>query len=308
MTIDLVRFLPEGLRSAYAQRPQGDRAHAQKIDGRNGWYQIKNLSSGGLADIYIYDEIGFWGITAGDFVSELMSLQADTINLHINSPGGEVFDGIAIHSALSAHAATVNVFVDALAASIASVIAMAGDTVTISKSAMMMIHDGSGLCIGNAADMRTTANLLDKCSDTIAQFYADRAGGTVADWRTRMQAETWYTGQEAVDAGLADGIVGAMGVPEAPDPPEVPEPPGAEPEPDMSARFEPAAYGYRGPRAPELLAVALPTDAAELEMIFDPEAFRRVMLDAVRSGAQPGDNEFMFDSDMFRNAVREASK
>src|SRR5690606_8034659 len=102
------------------------------------------------------------------------------------------------------HQAHVTVIVDSLAASIASVIAMAGDRVVMAKNATMMIHDGHGLSIGNAADMREMADLLDKVSDNIASVYAERAGGDVAEWRERMRAETWYSADEAVSAGLAD--------------------------------------------------------------------------------------------------------
>jgi ClpP class serine protease len=96
--------------------------------------------------------------------------------------------------------------VDGLAASIASVIAMAGDRIVMAPNSQLMIHDGSGLCIGNAAEMRQMAELLDRQSNNIAEVYANRAGGTAEDWRALMEAETWYTAQEAVDAGLADEV------------------------------------------------------------------------------------------------------
>lgn len=190
--------MPDRLRTA--------RPRAQLRQGRNDWYRITNAIGGGPAQIHIYDEIGYWGITASDFVRELSSLNATTIDLHINSPGGEIFDGIAIMNALRSHPATVTTYVDSLAASIASVIAMAGDRVVMAPRSQLMIHDGSGLCIGNAADMRKTAELLDRQSDNIAAVYAERAGGTVEEWRARMTVETWYTAAEAVEAGLADEI------------------------------------------------------------------------------------------------------
>lgn len=190
--------MPDRLRTA--------RPRAQLRQGRNDWYRITNAIGGGPAQIHIYDEIGYWGITASDFVRELSSLNASAIDLHVNSPGGEIFDGIAIMNALRSHPATVTTYVDSLAASIASVIAMAGDRVVMAPHSQLMIHDGSGLCIGNAADMRETAELLDRQSDNIAAVYAGRAGGTVEEWRARMTAETWYTAAEAVDAGLADEI------------------------------------------------------------------------------------------------------
>lgn len=182
------------------------RLQASLVKGRSDWYRINNLAD--RAEVYIYDEIGYFGITAQDFVRELQGLSAPRIDLHLNTPGGEVFDGIAIYTALKSHKAQVTVIVDSLAASIGSVIAQAGDQRLMTRNAQMMIHDGHGLCIGNAADMRELAALLDKTSDNIASIYAERAGGSTSQWRNRMRAETWYTAEEAVKAGLADAIHG----------------------------------------------------------------------------------------------------
>jgi ATP-dependent protease ClpP protease subunit len=177
--------------------------------GKTGaWFKIENKAAT-VAEVYIYDEIGMWGMTAGDFVNEVRGITASAIELHINSPGGEVFDGIAIYNALKSHRATVAVHVDGLAASIASVIAMAGDTVSMARNATMMIHDGLMVCVGNAADMARAVELLNKTSDNIADIYAAKAGGDVKAWRKLMQAETWYSADEAVAAGLADEVTGA---------------------------------------------------------------------------------------------------
>lgn len=168
------------------------------------WYGITNRADS--AQVHIYAEIGAWGITADAMCKELTALDAKAIDVRINSPGGDVFDGIAIHNALVAHPAVVNVHVDGVAASIASVIAMAGDKVTMARGSQMMIHEGHTVAVGAAADMRKQADLLDTVSDTIAGFYAERAGGTVPDWRGRMRKETWYSAEEAVQAGLADEV------------------------------------------------------------------------------------------------------
>jgi ATP-dependent protease ClpP protease subunit len=160
------------------------------------------------AELWIYDTIdswgGYWGISAAEVVESLADVTASRINVHINSPGGEVFEGIAIKRALAAHPADITVSIDSVAASIASVIAMAGDPICIDSAAMIMIHDASGFCLGNATDMHQMAALLDKISDVIAGVYANRAGDDVPTWRARMLAETWYTAAEALDAGLAD--------------------------------------------------------------------------------------------------------
>lgn len=182
------------------QRPK-----AARVDR---WYEIKNLAADS-AVVSIYDEIGGWGVTASEFVSDLKGITARSITLNINSPGGDVFDGLAILNALRQHTAQINVVIDGMAASAASFIAMAGDSIKIAPNAMMMIHDASGLCVDNAQGMREMADLLDKTSQNIASIYQSRAGGTVEDWRAAMQAESWYTDQEAVDAGLADEILGS---------------------------------------------------------------------------------------------------
>jgi ATP-dependent protease ClpP protease subunit len=160
------------------------------------------------ADVYIYDEIGGWGVYASEFINQLASLDVDQINLHLNSPGGDVFEGSAIYNCLVAHAARIRVVVDGIAASAASYIAMAGDEIVMNPGSMMMIHDASGFCYGPATDMREMAALLDKVSDTIAGIYAHRTSTPATDWRARMLVTTWYTGEEAVAAGLADRVVG----------------------------------------------------------------------------------------------------
>jgi ATP-dependent protease ClpP protease subunit len=157
-------------------------------------------------EVWIYDEIGMWGVSAQDFARELQEVDSETITLRLNSPGGEVYDGIAIMNALIDHKAKVTVKVDALAASIASVIAMAGDSVVMGSHSEFMIHDASTIAMGNAADIREIADMLDRVSENIAQVYAERAGGKAEDWRALMLAETWFSADEAVAAGLADKV------------------------------------------------------------------------------------------------------
>lgn len=171
------------------------------------WYRIENKADS-PAEVYIYDEIGYFGTTADDFVKDFAGIDASNIDVHLNSPGGDVFDGIAIMNCIKNHKANITMHIDALAASAASFIAMAGDEIVIAKNAEMMIHDAHGVCIGNSADMRDIAERMDKVSNNIASMYADRTGDSVEEWRTRMQAETWYSATEAVDAGLADRIAG----------------------------------------------------------------------------------------------------
>ncbi|MDJ1115340.1 head maturation protease, ClpP-related [Microbacterium dauci] len=160
------------------------------------------------ADLHIYGAIGGWwsGVDAEALVPEIRALDVDTINVYINSPGGNVYDGIAIRNALRSHSARIVVTVDAIAASAASFIACAGDEVIMAENSELMIHEAWGYAIGDASDMRAAGDDLDRISANISAMYAAKAGGDAADWRDRMKAETWYSAQEAVDAGLADRL------------------------------------------------------------------------------------------------------
>lgn len=223
------------------------------------WYAIRNEADE-AAEIFIYEEIGYWGITSDDFVKDLNNLKAKTIKLRINSPGGSVWDAIAIHSALMAHSANVEVQIDSLAASAASVIAMAGDTITMMPGSQMMIHDAIGVGIGNEAELKEYASWLGEQSNNIATMYARRAPGMSAEeWRGKMLAETWLFAEEAVEIGLADGVyVKPKSAPPEPekDPTEDPEEPPAEedetpeeptPEDRISARHNLKNRGYKYP-------------------------------------------------------------
>jgi ATP-dependent protease ClpP protease subunit len=171
------------------------------------WYRMSAKAGSRRAEVRIYDDIGWMGTSAKTFAQELDALQVDEIDLRLNSPGGDAWDGIAIYNALRRHKARINVTVDGIAASAASIIAMAGDSVSMSRGSQLMIHDAWGLVIGNADDLADAMTSLDKLSAGMADIYAARAGGDVATWREAMRAESWYTAQEAVDAGLADALV-----------------------------------------------------------------------------------------------------
>jgi ATP-dependent protease ClpP protease subunit len=176
--------------------------------GKVDWYRIQDKTEHAPAQLNIYDEIGYFGVSAGDLISELATVSGE-LEVHVNSPGGDVFDGIAIYNFLK-NRGQVSVVVDSLAASIASVIAMAASPgrLMMAKNSSIMIHDGFCAAIGNSADMRKTADLLDKASDNIASIYAERTRLPAAQWRDAMREETWYSAQEAVDIRLADAIQG----------------------------------------------------------------------------------------------------
>lgn len=174
--------------------------------------EIVAKQDGSEATIRLYDVIDswgdVWGVSAKEFAAVLDELGSNvgTINLHINSPGGEAMEGVAILNLLRSHPARIVAVVDGLAASAASFIATGADETVMARNSQLMIHDAWGLCVGNAQDMADVAEALDKLSDNIASIYADKAGGTPDDWRTAMQSETWYNADEAVEAGLADSV------------------------------------------------------------------------------------------------------
>ena len=194
-----------GTREAWLARLKRPLARLQ--NGRTAWYRLQN-KAGETPAIYIYDEIGYFGDSAKGFSDALKEVDSDTLDVHLNSPGGDIFDGLAIYQSLKNHPARVTVHIDGLAASIASVIAQAGDRIVIGPKASMMIHDGWTMTVGNAADLRSTADLLDKQSDIIASVYADRTGQPADFWRERMSSDTWYNAEEALEAGLVDEIEG----------------------------------------------------------------------------------------------------
>lgn len=199
------------------------------------WFRIKNISTDEAA-IYIHDEIGMWGTTAQGFVDQLNAVSTPKITVYVNSPGGDVFDGVAIHTALAMSKAHVTTFNTGLAASAASYIMMAGDTIRTARNAIWMLHDASGMTWGNATMHRAQAELLDKLSLNIADMYALQAGGTKEEWFARMEnTETWYTGAEALAVGLAD----EMTDPDEDDDPEKDTAPS-------NRRLSVAAFNYAG--------------------------------------------------------------
>jgi ATP-dependent protease ClpP protease subunit/2'-5' RNA ligase len=216
------------------------------------WYRIENKTSPDTAEVYLYSEIGMWGVSADMFAREMSEVKAKTINLHINSPGGEVFDGVAIYNTLKNHPARIEVSIDGLAASAASFIACAGDRIVIMRHAQMMIHDAAGFCMGNGKDMSSMADLLESLSDTIADIYMQRAGGNIAMWRERMRAETWLNAQEALALKLVDEVAGNP----------------LEPDAKPKSEWDLTVFAYAGREhapAPVLVPVAMadgPTDSA----------------------------------------------
>ncbi|MEV7389617.1 head maturation protease, ClpP-related [Streptomyces sp. NPDC091215] len=164
----------------------------------------------GVTRVDVYDDIGEggWfseGLTAKSFANQLAGLTGP-LEVHINSGGGDVWDGIAIKNAIETHKGQVTTIVDGIAASIASVIAQAGGERVMMPGSMLMIHEAFTYTSGNAAELTKTAQTLDEVSANLAAIYARAAGGTAEQWRAAMVEETWYTAEQAVEAGLADRV------------------------------------------------------------------------------------------------------
>lgn len=180
-----------------------------RLQSATNWYKIEAAGRGKkarTATVYIMDVIDSWSNGSREFSRSVAALDVDTIELHVNSPGGDYPEGVAIMNMLRDHKATVNAQVDGLAASAATVILMGADSVMMKPGSQMMIHEASGLVYGPRADMIKMAELLGKTNTAMAELYATKAGGTADEWLTAMATETWYSAQEAVDAGLADTL------------------------------------------------------------------------------------------------------
>ena len=186
-------------------------------------------------ELWIYDVIGedFFGegVTPKSVRDQMKSMdKAEPLLVRINSPGGSVFDGVAIKTLLEEWQAGVSVQVDGIAASAASYIAMAGSTISMASGSMLMIHNPWSVVVGNASDMRKEADLLDRVGDQLAAAYATKSGASLDQIKAALEAETWYTADEAVAAGLADAVLSspakaftiptAMGYRNAPKPAE----------------------------------------------------------------------------------------
>jgi ATP-dependent Clp endopeptidase proteolytic subunit ClpP len=157
--------------------------------------------------LLIFDEIGFWGVQAKDFVSDLSKVQAKTLNVEINSPGGDVFAGLAIYNALKSSGKEIVVKVMGVAASAASLIAMAGDKIVMPKNSFMMIHNPWSFAMGNADELREQADVLDKIGDSLLKTYASRTGKDEAEIAEMLAKDTWMTADEALALGFATEVV-----------------------------------------------------------------------------------------------------
>ena len=179
------------------------------IDKKNlsnmNWYNIKNLSNSST-EVVIYDEIGTWGVDSKSFIEEIKQISTENVLLRINSPGGSVIDGLSIHDAIKRMPQNVTAQVEGLAASIASIIALGADKITMSQNSLFMIHNVWGGETGGSKDMRKAADLMDKMGDRLVNIYVGKTGKDESEIRNWMDEETWFTADEALEAGFIDSI------------------------------------------------------------------------------------------------------
>ncbi|WP_257835028.1 head maturation protease, ClpP-related [Burkholderia glumae] len=181
------------------------------MKGKKRWWDIRsqaNADGGSLVEIRIYGDIGFWGTDAEVFASRLdeVAASATSIVVAINSMGGDVFDAFTIYNALRRHAGMVTGRVDGIAASAASLVLMACDTIVMPSNAMLMIHNPHTVAAGEAEDLRRLADLLDSTGTNIVSAYVERSGLSEDDVRAMMNAETWLTASQAQEQGFCDSI------------------------------------------------------------------------------------------------------
>ncbi|MBU0611804.1 MAG: Clp protease ClpP [Armatimonadetes bacterium] len=206
------------------------------------------------AEVWIYEQIGedFFGegLTAKSFTNELAALDTAQIDLHINSPGGSVFDGQAIYNALLRHPANVTTYIDGVAASIAGVVALAGDEVVMASNALFMVHNAWGMAMGTSDDIRAYADVLDKVGGTIVGVYQRKTDMDEGAIKSLMDAETWMTADEAVEYGFADKVGSELKA--------------------AACAFDFSPFGYKHPPAAIVAAVEEPEAEAAPEP--EPEA------------------------------------
>ena len=236
------------------------------------WYNFKQTDTD-PAVLSIFDDIGAFGVSAKSFLNDLASAQGDSVRVEINSPGGDVFAGLAIYNGLRNSGKKVNVRVLGLAASAASLVAMAGDTIEMPENSFMMVHNPWGFAMGGASDMRDTADMLDKLGTSLASTYAKRTGKSAEEITALLDAETWMSAAEAVDAGFATAVISEVPVKAAFDLDRLP----------ANVR---AAYASAKASAPAPAPAPAPEDAPAENK---PEASAPTLADTIESQAAAAD-------------------
>ena len=179
---------------------------------KENWYDIQSKASKDIVDVYIFDEIGTFGINAQNFIDEIKGFKNSPLNLHINCVGGDVFEGMAIYNVIKKRTAETTVYIEGIAASMGSVIALAADKVVMAENSLFMIHNAWGGAMGEAKELKKTANLLEKISNEIADIYIKKTKLPYDRVKEMMDEETWLNADEAFELGFIDSISDAIKV------------------------------------------------------------------------------------------------
>ena len=179
---------------------------------KESWYNIQSQASAESVDVYLFNEIGMWGVTAQDFIKDIKEYKGQPMDLHVNCVGGDVFDGMAIYNVLKKRTQKTTVYVEGIAASMGGIIALAGDEVIMSENSLYMIHNAWGGTMGEASDMRKYANILEKLSNESADIYSKKTGLPIEQVKDMMNEETWMNAEEALGFGFIDSISDAVKV------------------------------------------------------------------------------------------------
>lgn len=172
----------------------------------NKWFNIQGKATDAVAEVYIFDEIGAYGISAQEFITEMKEYKDTPVNLRINCIGGDVFDGMAMYNIIKKREAKTTAYIEGIAASMGSVIALAADEVVMAENSLFMIHNAWGGAMGEAEDMRKTASVLEKISGEIASIYKRKTRLSLDRINDMMDEETWLNAEEAYELGFVDTI------------------------------------------------------------------------------------------------------
>lgn len=176
------------------------------------WFSINAKAGADSAEVSIFDEIGYWGVNAKEFLRQFKAIEAENVTLFINSPGGSVFEAVAMFNGMKASGKNITVHVLGIAASAASYIAMVGNKIVMPENSFMMVHNPLSAVYGNADEMRDMADLLDKVGDSLMATYVKRTGKDADALKELFDAESYLTAAECVDLGLCDEILPAVNV------------------------------------------------------------------------------------------------
>jgi ATP-dependent Clp endopeptidase proteolytic subunit ClpP len=245
---------------------------------RRNWYDIKAAAGNTPAVISIYDEIGMWGITAKEFIASFNSIKDQNVELHLNTPGGSVFDGLAMFNAMKNSGKNITVRVMGIAASMGSYLAMVGNKIIMAENTFLMVHSPLNGLYGNAADMREMADILDKIGNTLASTYVARSGQSPEEVAALLSKDTYLTAAECLALGFCDEVSPAITATAKFEHEHLPA--------HIQALFNPVASGGDDPEDPDAIAAAAAAKA-EADAALAAEAAVAAELAAAAATAVP---------------------